>query len=91
MSRRRVVVIGLGMLSPLGNSVESSWQAAVAGKSGIGPIEHMDVSAFNTRFGGSIRDFDVVPYMSAKEARKLDLFIQYGIAACMQALNETGL
>src|SRR5690554_3669739 len=79
------------MLSPLGNSVESSWQAAVAGKSGIGPIEHMDVSAFNTRFGGSIRDFDVEPYMSAKEARKLDLFIQYGIAACMQALNESGL
>ena len=91
MSRRRVVVTGLGMLSPLGNSVESSWQAAVAGKSGIAPIEHMDVSAFNTRVGGSIRNFDIEPYMTAKEARKLDLFIQYGIAACMQALNESGL
>lgn len=91
MSRRRVVVTGLGMLSPLGNTVESSWQAALAGQSGIGPIEHMDVSAFGTRFGGSIRQFDIEPYMSAKEARKLDLFIQYGIAACMQALNDSGL
>lgn len=91
MSRRRVVVTGLGMLSPLGNTVESSWQAALAGQSGIGPIEHMDVSAFGTRFGGSINQFDIEPYMSAKEARKLDLFIQYGIAACMQALNDCGL
>src|SRR5690606_4445342 len=79
------------MLSPLGNTVESSWQAALAGKSGIAPIEHMDVSAFSTRFGGSIRGFEIEPYMTAKEARKLDLFIQYGIAACMQALNESGL
>ena len=91
MSRRRVVVTGLGMLSPLGNTVESSWQAALAGKSGIAPIEHMDVSAFGTRFGGSIRDFDIEPYMTAKEARKLDLFIQYGIAACIQAMNDAGL
>lgn len=91
MSRRRVVVTGLGMLTPLGNTVESSWQAALAGKSGIAPIEHMDVSAFGTRFGGSIRDFDIEPYMAAKEARKLDLFIQYGIAACIQALNDSGL
>ncbi|WP_193075144.1 beta-ketoacyl-ACP synthase II [Pseudomonas sp. FME51] len=91
MSRRRVVVTGLGMLTPLGNTVESSWQAALAGRSGIAPIEHMDVSAFGTRFGGSIRDFDIEPYMSAKEARKLDLFIQYGIAACIQALNDAGL
>ena len=91
MSRRRVVVTGLGMLTPLGNTVDSSWQAALAGKSGIGPIEHMDVSAFGTRFGGSIRNFDIDAYMSAKEARKLDLFIQYGIAACMQALQDCGL
>ncbi len=91
MSRRRVVVTGLGMLSPLGNTVDSSWQAALAGKSGIGPIEHMDVSAFGTRFGGSIRDFDIEPYMAPKEARKLDLFIQYGVAACIQALRDSGL
>ena len=91
MSRRRVVVTGLGMLSPLGNSVESSWQAALAGKSGIGPIEHMDVSAFSTRIGGSVRDFEVELYMAAKEARKLDLFIQYGLAACIQSLQDSGL
>ncbi|MAP30902.1 MAG: beta-ketoacyl-[acyl-carrier-protein] synthase II [Pseudomonas sp.] len=91
MSRRRVVVTGLGMLSPLGNTVESSWQAALAGKSGIGPIEHMDVSAFSTRIGGSVRDFEVELYMAAKEARKLDLFIQYGLAACIQAITDSGL
>ncbi len=91
MSRRRVVVTGLGMLSPLGNTVDESWQAAVAGKSGIGPIEHMDVSAFGTRFGGSVREFDIELYMAAKEARKLDLFIQYGVAACIQALRDSGL
>jgi 3-oxoacyl-[acyl-carrier-protein] synthase II len=79
------------MLSPLGNTVESSWQAALAGKSGIGPIEHMDVSAFSTRIGGSVRDFEVELYMAAKEARKLDLFIQYGLAACIQAIKDSGL
>jgi 3-oxoacyl-[acyl-carrier-protein] synthase II len=79
------------MLSPLGNTVESSWQAALAGKSGIGPIEHMDVSAFSTRIGGSVRDFEVELYMAAKEARKLDLFIQYGLAACIQAITDSGL
>src|SRR5690606_14944417 len=79
------------MLSPVGNSVERSWQAAVAGKSGIGPIEHMDVSEFNTRFGDSLRDFHDEPHMSAKQARKLDLFIQYAIYTCIQALNESGL
>jgi 3-oxoacyl-[acyl-carrier-protein] synthase II len=79
------------MLSPLGNTVESSWQAALAGKSGIGPIDHMDVSAFSTRIGGSVRDFEVELYMAAKEARKLDLFIQYGLAACIQAIKDSGL
>lgn len=91
MSRRRVVVTGLGMLSPLGNTVESSWQAALAGKSGISQIEHMDVSAFATRIGGSVRDFEVELYMAAKEARKLDLFIQYGLAACIQSIQDSGL
>lgn len=91
MSRRRVVVTGLGMLTSLGNTVEQTWQGVVAGKSGIATIEHMDVSAFGTRFGGSVRDFDITPYMEPKEARKLDLFIQYGIAACVQALTDSGL
>lgn len=91
MSRRRVVVTGMGMLTPLGNTVEQTWQGVLAGKSGIATIEHMDVSAFGTRFGGSVRDFDITPYMEPKEARKLDLFIQYGIAACVQALQDSGL
>ncbi len=91
MSRRRVVVTGMGMLSPLGLDVESSWSAALAGKSGVAPIEHMSVEGFATRFGGSVKDFDVEKYMPAKEARKLDLFIQYGLAAGYQAMEDSGL
>ncbi|AFM34002.1 MULTISPECIES: beta-ketoacyl-ACP synthase II [Stutzerimonas stutzeri subgroup] len=91
MSRRRVVVTGMGMLSPLGNDVPSSWQGILAGRSGIGLIEHMDLSAYSTRFGGSIKSFDVEQYLPAKEARKLDLFIQYGLAASFQAVRDSGL
>jgi 3-oxoacyl-[acyl-carrier-protein] synthase II len=91
VSRRRVVVTGMGMLSPLGNDVPSSWQGILAGRSGIGLIEHMDLSAYSTRFGGSIKDFDVEQYLPAKEARKLDLFIQYGLAASFQAVRDSGL
>lgn len=91
MSRRRVVVTGMGMLSPLGNDVPSSWQGILAGRSGIGLIEHMDLSAFSTRIGGSVKNFDVEPYLSPKEARKLDLFIQYGLAACFQAARDSEL
>lgn len=91
MSRRRVVVTGMGMLSPLGNDVTTSWQGILAGRSGIAPIEHMNVEAFSTRFGGSVRDFDVEQYMPAKEARKFDLFIQYGLAASFQAMRDSGL
>ncbi len=91
MSRRRVVVTGMGMLSPLGVDVPSSWQGVLAGRSGIGLIEHIDLSAHGTRFGGSVRGFDVEQYLSAKEARKLDLFIQYGLAASFQAIRDSGL
>ena len=91
MSRRRVVVSGLGMVSPLGNDVASSWAAVLAARSGIGLIELMDLSAYSTRFGGSVRGFDVEQYMTAKEARKLDLFIQYGMAAGFQAMRDAGL
>ncbi len=91
MSRRRVVVTGMGMLSPLGNDVPSSWQGILAGRSGIGLIEHMDLSAYSTRFGGSIKGFDVEQYLPAKEGRKLDLFIQYGLAASFQAVRDSGL
>ena len=91
MSRRRVVVTGMGMVSPLGNDVPSSWQGILAGRSGIGLIEHMDLSAYSTRFGGSVKGFEVEEYLPAKEARKLDLFIQYGLAASFQAVRDSGL
>ncbi|HHY0550639.1 TPA: beta-ketoacyl-ACP synthase II [Vibrio parahaemolyticus] len=91
MSKRRVVVTGMGMLSPVGNTVESSWKALLEGKSGIVNIEHFDTSNFSTRFAGLVKDFDCTEYMSKKDARKMDLFIQYGIAAGIQALDDSGL
>ena len=91
MSRRRVVVTGMGMLSPLGADVPSTWQGILAGRSGIGLIEHTDLSAYSTRFGGSVQGFNVEDYLSVKEARKLDLFIQYGLAAGFQAVRNSGL
>ncbi|MGY4535346.1 3-oxoacyl-[acyl-carrier-protein] synthase II [Pseudomonas sp. TE3786] len=91
MSRRRVVVTGMGMLSPLGTDVPSSWQGILAGQSGIGLIEHTDLSAFTTRIGGSVKGFNVEDYLSAKDARKIDLFIQYGLAASFQAVRDAGL
>ncbi|MET1080108.1 MAG: beta-ketoacyl-ACP synthase II [Pseudomonas sp.] len=91
MSRRRVVVTGMGMLSPLGTDVSSSWQGILAARSGINLIEHMDLSAYTTRFGGSVKGFNVEDYLSAKESRKLDLFIQYGLAASFQAVRDAGL
>lgn len=91
MSRRRVVVTGMGMLTPLGNDVPSTWQGILAGQSGIGLIEHTDLSAYTTRFGGSVRGFKVEDYLSPKEARRLDLFIQYGLAASFQAVRNAGI
>jgi len=91
MSRRRVVVTGLGMVTPLGNAVASTWEGILSGRSGIGPIEHFDVSAYATRFGGSIRNFDITRYLSAREARRLDVFVQYGMAAAIQAIEDAGL
>ncbi|MAR70804.1 MULTISPECIES: beta-ketoacyl-ACP synthase II [unclassified Halomonas] len=91
MSRRRVVVTGLGLVTPVGNTVKESWDSILAGKSGVAPIEHFDVSGFNTRFGGSVKDFDISPYLNPKDARKMDLFIQYGIAAGAQAIEDAGI
>ncbi|MGS6583701.1 beta-ketoacyl-ACP synthase II [Vibrio diabolicus] len=91
MSKRRVVVTGMGMLSPVGNTVESSWKALLEGQSGIVNIEHFDATNFSTRFAGLVKDFDCTEYMSKKDARKMDLFIQYGIAAGIQALDNSGL
>ncbi len=90
MSKRRVVVTGMGMLTPVGNSVESSWKALQSGTSGISTIEHFDVSGFATQFAGMVKDFNCEDYMSKKDARKMDLFIQYGIAAGVQAFKDSG-
>ncbi|MBB3143457.1 beta-ketoacyl-ACP synthase II [Halomonas organivorans] len=91
MARRRVVVTGLGLVTPVGNTVQESWGNILAGKSGIAPIEHFDASGFNTRFGGSVKDFDISPYLNPKDARKMDLFIQYGVAAGGQAISDAGI
>ncbi len=91
MSRRRVVVTGMGMLTGLGSSVDKTWSGILAGRSGISEITHFDTSAFGTRFAGMVPDFVVDDYMPAKEARRLDLFIQYGMAAGHQALTDAGL
>lgn len=91
MSKRRVVITGMGAVTPLGNSVDSTWQALLAGKSGIGPIERFDVTDFKTQFGGSIKNLDINLYMSPKDSRKYDDFILYGIAAAEQAIAESGI
>ena len=91
MSERRVVVTGLGLVSPVGNDVTSSWDALKNGRSGINSLSHFDASSFSTRIGGSIKNFDCSPYMQAKEARRMDIFIQYGIAAGVQAFKDSGL
>ncbi len=91
MSRRRVVITGLGIVSPVGNDVASAWDNIVAGRSGIGPLTRFDASSFPTRFGGEVRDFDIADYMPAKEARHFDRFIHYGVAAGIQALRDSGI
>ncbi len=91
MTKRRVVITGLGMVSPVGLNVADSWTNILAGKSGIAPLTHFDVSEYSVRFGGSIRDFDITDYISAKDAKKMDLFIHYGIAAGIQAVRDSGL
>jgi len=91
MSRRRVVVTGLGLVAPVGLNVKSSWDNILAGKSGIQPITHFDVSGFTTRFGGPIYGFDPTDYVSEKDAKKMDKFIHYGMAAGCQAIADSGL
>ncbi len=91
MSRRRVVVTGLGLISPVGNTVAEGWAQLVAGKTGIGPITRFDASAFACNFAGEVKGFNVEAYMPAKEARHMDTFIHYGMAASMQAVQDAGL
>ncbi|MBI2993679.1 MAG: beta-ketoacyl-ACP synthase II [Gammaproteobacteria bacterium] len=91
MSRRRVVVTGLGLITPVGNTVEEAWRNIVGGVSGISAITHFDTAGFPVKIGGSIRNFDVGAYLSRKDARKMDPFIQYGMAAGIQAVRDAGL
>lgn len=89
--KRRVVITGLGMVSPVGGNVADSWANILAGKSGIAPVTHFDVSDFSVRFGGSVTGFDISDYMKPKDARKMAPFIHYGVAAGVQALRDSGL
>jgi 3-oxoacyl-[acyl-carrier-protein] synthase II len=91
MTARRVVVTGLGIIAPVGLDVASSWENIQAGKSGIQPITHFDVESFSTQFGGPIYGFEATDYIPKKEAKKMDKFIHYGVAAGIQAIKDSGL
>lgn len=91
MARRRVVITGLGIVSPVGNTVEEAWQNILAGRSGIAPITKFDTSTFPVQFGGEVKNFDITSYISAKDARRMDAFIHFGLAAGIQAVRDAGL
>lgn len=91
MTTRRVVVTGMGMVTPLGLNAQSTWSALLDGRSGAGPIEHFDTSAFATKFACLVKGLDVNQYMSPKEAKKMDLFIRYGVIAGMEAVADSGI
>ncbi len=89
--QRRVVITGLGIVSPVGNDVDTAWHNILAGKSGIGPVTHFDASAFPTRIAGEVRDFDPAQFVAPKDVKKMDPFIHYGVAASLQALADAGM
>ena len=91
MSKRRVVVTGLGCISPLGNSVKETWEGILAGKSGVNLIENFDSEKFSTRFAAQVKNFDPSEYMNPKDTKKMDGFIQYGYAAAVEAIRDSGL
>lgn len=91
MTRRRVVITGLGIISPVGNTIPEAWDNIVNGRSGIGPITRFDASAFPVRIAGEVKAFDIDAYLSAKEARRMDVFIHYGLAAGIQAIRDSGI
>jgi 3-oxoacyl-[acyl-carrier-protein] synthase II len=91
LSRRRVVVTGLGIVSPVGNDVASAWDSILSGRSGIAGVTRFDTASFPTHFGGEIRQLDLEPYMSTKDARRMDAFMQYGVVAGTQAMRDSGL
>ena len=91
MSKRRVVVTGMGLISPVGNDVATAWDHVLKGVSGIGPVTHFDTSAYATRIAGQVRDFDPAQWVALKDVKKMDPFIHYGVAAGTQALRDSGL
>ncbi len=91
MSQRRVVVTGMGILSPVGNNLADNWDSIINGRSGIGPITHFDVSAYTARIAGEVRNFDPKAWVNPKDAKKMDTFIHYGLAAAMMAIDDAGL
>ncbi|WP_386071065.1 beta-ketoacyl-ACP synthase II [Tahibacter sp. UC22_41] len=91
MSKRRVVITGMGILSPVGNDLTTAWNNIVGGVSGIGPITHFDTSAYSTRIAGEIRDFDPARWIAPKDVKKMDPFIHYGVAASLDALKDSGI
>ena len=91
MARRRVVITGLGIVSPVGNNVEETWQNILAGRSGIASLTRFDASAFPVQFAGEVKNFDIGTYLSPKEARRMDTFIHFGLAAGIQAVADAGL
>lgn len=91
MSKRRVVITGMGIVSPVGSTIDTAWADVVNGVSGIGPITRFDVSAFPCRFGGAVKGFELEQYLPAKESRRMDEFMHYGIAAGVQAMAGAGL
>jgi len=91
MSKRRVVVTGLGAVTPLGNDLSSSWDGIVHGRSGIGEITHFDTTGFSTRIAGQVRDFDPLQWIAPKDVKKMDPFIHYGVAATLMAMRDAGL
>ena len=91
MARRRVVVTGLGIVSPVGIGVPQAWSGIVAGNSGITRITRFDPSAFSSQIAGEVKGFEVTQYLSAKEARRMDTFIHYGMAAAIEAIKDAGI
>jgi 3-oxoacyl-[acyl-carrier-protein] synthase II len=91
LSKRRVVITGLGIVSPVGSTIATAWQSILAGKSGIGPVTRFDVSAFPVRFGGSVLDFDPEKYLTAKDLRRMDEFMHYGFAAAVDAFKDSSI
>ena len=91
MTRRRVVITGLGIISPVGNTVEQAWQNILAGRSGIDRITRFDPSSFPVQIAGEVKDFDVTQYLPARDARRMDTFIHYGMAAGIDAIKDAGL